>query len=74
MFAVKQQATYTTKFPLRHQACIFGNITRLAPDGPVVEVLLQEQNARGEVAIVVLVRNTPPKGSKFPSLLNLVLE
>lgn len=44
-----------------------------APDGPVVEMLLQEENAGREIAVVVLVRDTPPKGTKLSSLLHLTM-
>lgn len=48
------------------------NVEQNKPNGPVVEMLLQEQNAGREVAVVVLVRNAPPKGTKLPSLLHLI--
>lgn len=42
-----------------------------APNGPVVEMLLQEEDAGREIAVVVLVRNAPPKGTELSSLLHL---
>lgn len=44
-----------------------------APDGPVVEMLLQEENAGREIAVVVLVRDAPPKRAKLSSLLHLTM-
>ena len=39
-------------------------------DGPIVEVLLKEEDAGSEVAVVVLVRDAPAKGAKLAPLLH----
>ena len=40
--------------------------------GPSVQVLFQESGARGEIAVVELIRDAPPQGTKLSPILEVL--
>ena len=50
--------------------CLTNHVLEGRPgDGSVVQMFLQEKNARSKIAVVVLVRNTPTQRTKLSSFL-----